>query len=210
MRNWFERVFEWSLWNTRYVVLIAVVASAIAAIGVFWVTTVDLFYAIAHTVGYASPELADEVRRALRDSTVTHVVEVVDGYLLATVMLIFALGLYELFIGDIDPARAHKTSSRILIIESLDDLKSKLAKVILMILIVRLFEYAVKMHPESVLDLVYYGAAIALIGLALYLTHASEGRSGERPKPSAGPSAPRPASSLSPIRLRKSFSNGYT
>ena len=51
---------------------------------------------------------------------------------------------------------------------------SRLAKVILMILIVTLFEEALNMKLSTPLDLVYLGASIALIALALYLTHASE------------------------------------
>lgn len=49
------------------------------------------------------------------------------------VMLIFWLGRYELFVSDIDEARATRASSRIPVIGSLDDLKDRLAKVILMI-----------------------------------------------------------------------------
>ena len=85
------------------------------------------------------------------------------------------MGLYELFVSDIDEARGSRASSKILVIENLDDLKSRLAKVILMILVVKLFEHAVKMRLESVLELLYLGGSIALVGLALYLTHASEG-----------------------------------
>lgn len=174
-----ERIFERTLWNSRFVVVVAVIASMAAAIAVFFMTTVDVWYAIAHIAHYADPSLGPEARKAMHDDTVTHIVEVVDGYLLATVMVIFALGLYELFVSDIDEARGSRTSSKILVIENLDDLKSRLAKVILMILIVKLFEHAVKMHMENVLDLLYLGGAIALVGLALYLTHASEGHAGE-------------------------------
>jgi uncharacterized membrane protein YqhA len=35
---------------------------------------------------------------------VAHTVGSIDGFLLATILLIFALGLYELFISDIDEA----------------------------------------------------------------------------------------------------------
>jgi uncharacterized membrane protein YqhA len=108
---------------------------------------------------------------------VSHIVEVVDGYLLAVVLLIFSLGLYELFISDIDQAHGSKASSKILVISNLDDLKSRLAKVILMIMIVTLFEEALNMHIAQPIDLVYMGAAIALIALALYLTHAADGHS---------------------------------
>ena len=92
-----------------------------------------------------------------------------------TVLLIFSLGLYELFISDIDQAHGNKASSKILVINSLDDLKSRLAKVILMIMIVTLFEEALNMHIAAPIDLVYMGASIALIALALYLTHAADG-----------------------------------
>ncbi len=185
MRNFFERFFERGLWNSRFIVVVAVVASLAASISVFWMTTVDVWYAVSHILGYADPALTAEARKAMHDDTVTHIVEVVDGYLLATVMLIFALGMYELFVSDIDEARGSRTSSKILVIETLDDLKARLAKVILMIMIVSLFEHAVKMDMHGTLDLLYFGGAIALIGLALYLTHASEShaetRTHERP-----------------------------
>jgi uncharacterized membrane protein YqhA len=172
--SFLERLFEAALWRSRWVVLAAVIASMAAAIAVFYVATVDVVYLVGHVLHYASPEIADEARRQLHDQTITHVVEVVDAYLIATFMLIFSLGMYELFISDIDEAKGSRTSSRILVIESLDDLKARLAKVILMILIVTLFEHALNMKIDQPVDLLYLGAAIAMIGLALYLTHASE------------------------------------
>lgn len=175
-----ERFFERGLWGSRFIVVIAVMASLAAAIAMFWITTVDVWYAIVHILGYADPALTAEARRALHDDTVTHIVEVVDGYLLATVMLIFSFGLYELFVSDIDEARGSRASSKILVIENLDDLKTRLAKVILMILIVSLFEHAVKMNIDTTLDLLAFGGAIALVGLALYLSHASEPRQEDR------------------------------
>lgn len=170
-----QKLFEGALWRSRFVVVIAVIASMVASFAVFYMTTIDVWYTVVHMLQYADSTLDAAARKELRDDTVTHVVEVVDGYLLATVMLMFALGLYELFVSDIDEARGSRTSSKILVIETLDDLKQRLAKVILMILIVKLFEHAVKMTIDSVLDLLYLGGAISLVGLALYLTHASDG-----------------------------------
>jgi len=89
--------------------------------------------------------------------------------------LIFALGLYELFISKIDVADNGNVAGNVLVIHSLDDLKSRLAKVILMILIVKFFENAISLTYNDALSLLYLSAGIALIGLALYLTHASEG-----------------------------------
>ncbi len=172
--QFFERLFEKALWNGRFVVVVAVMASMAAATAIFYMATVDVIYLIGHMLNYADPALATEARKALHDETITHVVEVVDGYLLATFMLIFALGMYELFVSDIDEAHGSKTSSKILVIESLDDLKSRLAKVILMILIVTLFEEALKMNLTTPLDLLYLGGAIALVGVALYFSHKAE------------------------------------
>jgi uncharacterized membrane protein YqhA len=174
-----ERLFENLLWNSRFAVVIAVIASMAASFAVFYITTVDVWFAVTHIAHYADPSLDGVARKALHDDTITHVVEVVDGYLLAAVLLIFSLGLYELFVSDIEAAAHSKTASKILLIESLDDLKTRLAKVILMILIVKLFEHAAKMRVDSQLELLYLGASIALVGLALWLTHQSEGHGGD-------------------------------
>ncbi|WP_455204518.1 YqhA family protein [Kaarinaea lacus] len=166
-----EKAFEYILWNSRFIVLFAVVVSALAAIIMFYMATVDAFYVITHFAGYASPDLQGSERATLRAETITHMVEIVDGYLLGTVLLIFALGLYELFISRIDIAEQSETASNVLIIHSLDDLKTRLAKVILMILIVRFFESAIGLKFDSPMNLLYLAGGIALIGLALYLTH---------------------------------------
>jgi uncharacterized membrane protein YqhA len=174
MMNFIEKLFEGALWNSRFVILFAVIGSLLAGFTIFYMATVDVVYLFNHALHYADLSMTAEARKVLHDSTVSHIVEVVDGYLLATVMLIFSLGLYELFISDIDQAHGSKASSKILVINNLDDLKSRLAKVILMILIVTLFEEALNMKLTSPLDLVYLGASIALIALALYLSHAAE------------------------------------
>lgn len=166
----FERVFEGTLWRSRLFVYLAVVCSMLAAIGLFFVTAVDVYYTLAHLVHYATME--DAARAELRADTVAHVVGAVDGFLLAIVMLIFSFGIYELFISDIDCAKDDR-SSRVLIIESLDDLKSRLANVILMILVVIFFEHAIHIKPHGVMELLYYAVGIALVSLALYLLHKS-------------------------------------
>ena len=177
-----EKVFEGLLWRSRWVVLFAVLASMAASFAIFYMATVDVIYLVSHILHYADASLAAEARKILHDETITHVVEVVDGYLLATVMLIFGLGMYELFISAIDEAQDSESSSAILVIHSLDDLKQRLAKVIIMIMIVTIFELAIKLHVTSALDLLYLAGAVALIGLALYLTHAADSHGGPAEK----------------------------
>lgn len=169
-----EKIFEGILWESRFAVLFAVVASLLTSLAVFYMATVDAYYMITHLAEYASPALDTVERNVLRSATITHVVEIVDGYLLATVLLIFSLGLYELFISKIDQAEEAENSSNVLLISSLDDLKGRLAKVILMILIVKFFEHAISMTFASPLDLLYLAAGISLLGLALFLSHAGD------------------------------------
>src|SRR5688572_4022681 len=99
-----ESVFERALWSSRFVVVVAVVASLVASLVLFAMATWDVATLTHHALGYVSFALPDAERLQLRNSIVAHVVEVVDGYLLATFLLIFAFGLYELFISDIDAA----------------------------------------------------------------------------------------------------------
>jgi uncharacterized membrane protein YqhA len=113
-------------------------------------------------------------RVELRNLIITHVVEIVDGFLLATVLLIFSLGLYELFISKIEQAQDSEAQGNVLVISNLGDLKNRLAKVILMILIVKFFEHALSMHFDTPINLLAFAGGIALIGLSLYLSHAGE------------------------------------
>ncbi len=172
-----ENLFESFLWNTRLMVIAAVLASLAAAIAVLYMASVDAWIMISHLGEYMSPELGTLARAKLRSTTITHVVEIIDGYLLATVLLIFALGLYELFISKIEQATKSEGASKILVIRNLDDLKGRLAKVILMILIVKYFEHALNMTFDDAKDLLYFAGGIALLGLALYLSHAAEHKS---------------------------------
>ncbi len=181
-QNMVERVFESMLWRSRMIVISAVIASLLASIAMFFLATVDAYFMLAHLGEYLSPDLLGDARASFRAQTVTHVVEIIDGYLLATVLLIFSLGLYELFISKIDQAEGEERASKVLVIHSLDDLKARLSKVVLMILVVKFFEHAISMKFNSSLDLLYLAIGIAFIGLALYLTHAADAPHGQTGK----------------------------
>lgn len=158
-----ERFFEGTLWRSRLVVVVAVIASVLVGIGVFYMTTVDTVIMLSH--------LADDARRAMRLSLVAEVVAIVDGYLLAAIMLILALGLYELFVNRIDESQGSEFASRLLLIRSFDDLKDRLARVVLLILIVKFFQQALRLKYEDTQDLLFLALGIVLIGAAIYLSH---------------------------------------
>ena len=169
-----EKVFETVLWNSRFVVIVAVVVSLLTSFAMFYMASVDAFYLVSHLGDYLSADLIGEARKDFRAETITHVVEVIDGYLLATVLLIFSLGLYELFISKIEQAEESEASSSVLAIHSLDDLKTRLGRVIIMILIVNFFEHAISMDFHGAIELLALAGGIALIGVTLYLTHAEK------------------------------------
>ena len=147
-------------------VLAAVIASLLLSLLLFVITAVDVVGIISHAGEYIRATVLD--REVLRIKMVAHTVGAIDGFLLATILLIFALGLYELFISDIDEAKKSGQSAKVLVINSLDDLKSKLAKVILMILVVTFFEVSLSMSFTTALDLVYFSLGILMVSLALY------------------------------------------
>jgi uncharacterized membrane protein YqhA len=136
-----EIIFEKALWSSRLIVLLAVFASLLVALGVFLVISVDATEHLSSMGRYATgiswqerTEEGKHEREVFRAETIAHVVEVIDGYLLGAMMLIFSFGLYELFISSIDPAKADDRSARILLISSLDDLKHRLGQVVILIL----------------------------------------------------------------------------
>jgi len=166
-----ERTFERGLWQSRLLVLLAVIASAALALGTFYMATVDVVLLLGNLLPYASPSLEQSARSALRESTVAGIIKAVDGYLIAVILLVVALGLYELFINKIEPSeRAARMMPRLVQVESLDDLKDRIAKLILLVLIIEFFQYALKLEYASPLDLVYLAVGILFIGGALYLS----------------------------------------
>ena len=163
----FERALERVLWNSRLLVIIAVIASLIGAIAMFVVASKDALTVIGMVVTYVQG--ADD-GHALRGKIVARIAEFIDGLLFAAVQIIFALGLYELFISKIDAAESSELAQRLLLIESVDELKERLAKVIFLILIVRYFEYALEASIQTASDLLSLAVGIALIALGLFLT----------------------------------------
>lgn len=158
------------LWHSRLVVVVAVIASLVVALAMFYVATVDVVALVRHLGHYHDLSMAADVRAELRGTIVAHVVEVVDGYLLAAIMLIFALGLYELFVSRIDLAEGSEFAERLLLIRSLDDLKDRLAKVVMLILVVKFFEFGLTLTIKGSLDLLWFGLGIALVGAAIVMT----------------------------------------
>jgi len=167
-----KRSIEFLLWNVRLIMIVPVVVSVFVAAAVLFITTIDAVALFGTMLSYGTLDSA--ARSSAYIETIVNVVAIVDGYLLTAILIIFALGLYELFIDKIDYAEGSDLASRLLLIRSLDDLKDRLANLILVILIVKFFQIALKMKYTQPLDLLYLSIGMALIGVALLLTTRSK------------------------------------
>jgi len=161
-----EKYFEKVLWSSRLMVLAAVVSSLLLSLLLFVITAIDVVNLISHAGDYVGA--TTEVKRTLKIEMVSHTVGAIDGFLLATILLIFALGLYELFISDIDEAMGDGNSSKILAITSLDQLKDKIAKVIVMVLVVSFFQKVLHMDYSTALEMLYFALSITALSVGLY------------------------------------------
>lgn len=99
-------------------------------------------------------------------------IKAVDNFLIALVLLIFCLGIYELFVSKINPL--HKQSDEFnywFRVSSLEDLKKYFGKVVLMILIVNFFEKSAQVEYTAPIDLLFLGGGVLMIAISLFLTH---------------------------------------
>lgn len=152
-----------ALSGSRYVVFLAVLGALVAALVLF-------FYGAAETVGVVLDLAAkSEVSAKGAKALVLSFIEIVDVFLLGTVLLIIALGLYELFVDPdiVTPEWLH--------IRTLDDLKNKLVGVVIVVLAVVFLGQAMSWNGER--DLLRFGAAIALVIAALtYFLSTAKGK----------------------------------
>jgi uncharacterized membrane protein YqhA len=128
---------------------------------------VDLTYLLGLLADYAS--LVPPERSAARDEGVTTIVKSLDGFFVGALLLIVAFGLYELFVGRIEDAESSEVGARLLKITSLEDLKERVGKLVVLILAVEFFQRALRLSYESALEILYLAAAILLVSGGLYL-----------------------------------------
>lgn len=166
-KNKFVRKFEAGLYFSRYLTILAVIGAALSALALFVKGTFVVALGIKDFFSSFSIESAHDY-----EGLIEVFVSSVDIYLFAMVLVIFSMGVYELFISKIDPVE-QKADQRPtwLQIRNIDDLKSSLGKVILMVLIVSFFKHALIVQYKTAIDLLFLAVGVVLIALALYLVH---------------------------------------
>lgn len=168
--RWIEQAFERVLWESRLAVVTGVIAGAVMGMGALYMSTVDVFHTMEHLVGYASPGLQGEARDDVRQTTVAGLVKAVDGYLIASILFLFSLGLYELFIKKIEVVQDSEVGDRLLRVRDLDDLKDRVAKLIMLVIVIEFFGHALKLEYKNAQDLLMLALSILLVSGSLYFT----------------------------------------
>jgi uncharacterized membrane protein YqhA len=133
---------------SRYLTLLAVVALLVTALAAFgWgiIKTVDAAAVILSSGG-------------LDSAAAIAIIEVVDAFLISAGVLIFALGIYELFIGELNLPEGIQ-------VHTWHDLKAKLGGILVLVMAVKFLEKVVEW--KNGLETLYFALAIAVIAAVL-------------------------------------------
>lgn len=147
---------------SRYLILLAVIAAFASAVTLLIFGAYETGLEIWHILNGEMPK-----------SIAVTFIEIADLFLLGVVLYIIALGLYELFIDDSVPVPAW------LEIHTLDDLKSKLISVVIVVMGVLFLKQVVSWDGER--NLLTYGGGTALVIAALtyFISYKSGSKKGE-------------------------------
>ena len=159
-----ENKFEKALWSTRFIVIVAVILSIISSITLFLLGGWDI---IQVTI-FNNPLFNENINN--NNDLLFKIISSIDLFLIGIVLLIFGFGVYELFISEIDFAKV-KFSDSTLKIKNLDQLKNKIIKVIIIVLIVKFFEKVLQLSHNFTTphDLLFFSISILCICIGYYL-----------------------------------------
>lgn len=141
---------------SRYLILLAVLATFAAAVTLLIVGVYETTLEIGHILSGEFPK-----------SLAATFIEIADLVLLGVVMYIIALGLYALFIDDTIPV------PKWLEIHTLDDLKSKLISVVVFVMGVDFLKQIVTWDGKRNLLILGGGIALVIIALTYFLSYKS-------------------------------------
>ena len=160
----FEEKFEKGLWSTRFIVIIAVILSIISSISLFLLGGWEIIQATT----FNNPLFNENINN--NNDLLFKIISSIDLFLIGIVLLIFGFVVYELFINEINFAKG-KFAESTLKINNLDQLKNKIIKVIIIVLIVKFFEKVLKLSHNFTTpnDLLLFSISILSICIGYYL-----------------------------------------
>ncbi|MCQ3935640.1 MAG: YqhA family protein [Chloroflexi bacterium] len=134
--------------RSRYLAVVGIISLLIASFSAFaWgaIKTVSTTLLVIQTLG--------------RDAGITiELIEILDSFLIATAIFIFAASLYELFIGKLDLPEW-------MLAHNLYELKGKLSSMIVLVMAVKFLQRLI--GAEDAADLLQRGIATAVVAAAL-------------------------------------------
>jgi uncharacterized membrane protein YqhA len=134
--------------KTRYISMVGVVSLLLASVAAFGWGGVKTFNTIVLIVTSYGKD----------PYIVVSLIELVDSFLIATALFVFAVSMYELFISDL-------ALPEWMLAHNLHELKSKLGGVIILVMVVKFLEHLVEWTEpyESLL----FAVAVAIVSAAL-------------------------------------------
>lgn len=145
-------------------IVLPVVFSLFGALVLFILASVDIILSTYKIITYAhySGDIYEEM--------VIAVIKAIDLYLVGVILLTFSFGLYELFISKIDFFEDSEASET-LKTESLEQLKNRLGKTIIMVLAVFMFKEVMYLKYNSPMDILLLSLTILGLSVAFYASH---------------------------------------
>lgn len=134
--------------KTRYIGLIGVVSLLLASAAAFLWGVVKTFGAVLLIVTSLGKD----------PHIVIGLIELVDAFLIATALFVFAVSMYEMFIADLnlpDWMLAH----------NLHELKAKLGGVIILVMVVKFLEHLIEWNSGN--ETMFFAIAVAVVSAAL-------------------------------------------
>lgn len=147
------RILEKSLLLSRYGIAIAVLSTMLSAVFLFVWTLVNF------TLFFWEGKYLEE------KEIITNVVSSIDLFFLWIISLMVSFSLYEMYLKK--DKETFKNCPNGLIIYSLDELKRKVVNVVLMILIITFFKFAINYEYKTIFDLLGLSVSIFFVALTV-------------------------------------------
>lgn len=137
-------------------------------IGVFIIAGSVVDFILHIRIDYCNRTIEADYQKGLVVPFITSI----DIFLFAMVLYVFGIGTYELFINKLDSVNKYiYANPKWLSVSSIDDLKHHLGKVILMILVVYFFKFAIQIKYNEPMDLLFLALGILLMSGALFIAN---------------------------------------
>lgn len=139
---------KWLVEKSRYLPIVSVFGMLVGAI-------CALFLGFVKTIKVVSTTIASYNES---EPTLYSLFEALDCFLVATALIVVAISLYELFISGLEVPDW-------MLVKDLTELKAKFTFVIIPVMAVKFVQKI--LNYENAVDVLYYGAAISAVALAL-------------------------------------------